>query len=240
MTPADAARVALYYFKPANRSIGAFLPESSPDRVEIPEVTDLAERVAKYKGKALMAQGEDFDPTPDNIEKCTMCKSLPNGMKYAMMPKENRGDAVNATITLRFGDLNSLKGQAVVGELTAAMFNKGTQKSNRQQLKERQDQLKARINVFGSAKDVTVNIETDREHLADAIRLAGEMLRTPSFPQEEFEKLIAEQLAGIEQQQSDPNALANNAYQRLLNPYSADDPRITRPPSPKKKLPYKR
>lgn len=157
-----------------------------------------------------------------------MRKSLPNGMKYAMMPKENRGDAVNATISLRFGDLNSLKGKAVAGELTAAMLDKGTQKKNRQQLKERQDELKARINVFGDATGVTVNIETDRAHLADAIRLAGEMLRTPSFPQEEFDKLIAEQLSAIEQQQSDPNALASNAFQRILSSYPADDPRYTR------------
>ncbi|MFN4080366.1 MAG: M16 family metallopeptidase [Saprospiraceae bacterium] len=228
VTPADVARVALYYFKPANRSIGVFLPEPAPDRVEIPEVSDLAERVANYKGKALMAQGEDFDPSPENIEKRTMRKSLTNGMKYAMMPKENRGDAVNATISLRFGDLNSLKGKAVAGELTATMLDKGTQKRNRQQIKERQDELKARINVFGGATGVTVNIETDRAHLADAIRLAAEMLRTPSFPQEEFEKLIAEQLSAIEQQQSDPNALAGNAFQRTLNPYPADDPRYTR------------
>lgn len=225
VTPDDVARVALRYFKTANRTIGFFLPEKTSDRAEIPDAPNLNELLKDYKGKAAIAQGEDFDPTPANIEKRTTRGKLPNGMQYALLPKENRGDAVNATLTFRFGTLESLQNMDIVGGATAAMLNKGTLDKTRQQLQDLQDQLKARISVFGGSSAVTVNIETDRAHLAEAIRLASEILRKPSFPENEFEKYREEYLAGIEQQKSEPAALANLAYNRITNPYPKGDPR---------------
>lgn len=226
-TPEDVSRVALRYFKPANRTIGLFIPEKNPDRAEVPDVPNLAEVLKDYKGKAAIAQGEDFDPSPVNIEKRTTRGKFANGMEYALLPKENRGDAVNATFTFRFGTLESLQNQQMVGLATAALLDKGTLDKTREQLKELQDKLKARINVFGGASTVTVNIETDREHLAEAIKLAGEILRKPSFPQNEFDKLRAEYLADIEQQKTDPGALASNTFSRITNPYQKSDPRYT-------------
>ena len=227
VTPDDVSRVAQRYFKPANRTLGFFLPDPNPDRSEVPDVPNIAEMLKDYKGKAAIAQGEDFDPSPANIEKRTTRGKLPNGMQYALMPKENRGDAVNATLTFRFGTLESLQNQQMVGLATSAILDKGTMDKTRQQIKELQDQLKARINVFGSTSSVTVNIETDREHLAEAIRLTGEIMRKPSFPQNEFEKLREEYLAEIEQQKTDPGALSRLAYSRITEPYQKSDPRYT-------------
>ncbi|MEZ4967742.1 MAG: pitrilysin family protein [Saprospiraceae bacterium] len=225
VTADDVARVALRYFKPSNRTIGFFLPEQNPDRAEIPEAPDLNELLKDYKGKAAIAQGEDFDPSPENIEGRTTRGQLPNGMKYALLSKENRGDAVNATLTFRFGTLESLQNLDMVGTATAAMLDKGTIEKTRQQLEDMQDQLKARIRVFGGASSVSVSIETDREHLADAVRLAGEMLLKPSFPENEFEKLREEYLSGIEQQKSEPASLSRQAFNRITNPYTKGDPR---------------
>lgn len=225
VTPEDVSRVALRYFKQANRTLGFFIPEQNPDRAEIPDAPDVAEMLKDYKGRAALAQGEDFDPSPANIEKRTTRGKFSNGMEYALLSKENRGDAVNATLTFRFGTLESLQNQQMAGNTVAAMLDKGTLDKTRQQIKDMQDQLKARISVFGGSSSVTVNIETDREHLADAIRLVGEIMRKPSFPQNEFEKLREEYLAGLEQQKTDPAALANLAYARITEPYQKSDPR---------------
>jgi zinc protease len=55
------------------------------------------------------------------------------------------------------------------------------------------------------------------------------MMREPSFPADEFEKLKQEWLAGIEQQKTDPSALANNLFARISDPpYASDDPRYKR------------
>jgi zinc protease len=43
------------------------------------------------------------------------------------------------------------------------------------------------------------------------------------FPEAEFAKLRDEVLAGIEQQRSDPQAIASNGLERILSPWPADD-----------------
>ncbi len=226
-TPDDVARVAQRYLKPANRTLGFFIPDKNPDRAEVPDAPNLPELLKDYKGKPAIAQGEDFDPSPANIESRTTRGKLANGMQYALLPKENRGDAVNATLTFRFGTLESLQNQQMVGSTAASMLDKGTMNKTREELKAAQDKLKARINIFGFASAVTVNIETDREHLAETIRLVGEIMRKPSFPQNEFDKLREEYLADLEQQKTDPAAQANIAFARIKNPYPASDPRYT-------------
>lgn len=228
VTPEDVARVALRYLKPANRTVGFFIPEKNPDRAEIPDPPNLDELLKDYKGKAAVAQGEDFDPSPANIEKRTSRGKLPNGMEYALLPKENRGDAVNATLTLRFGTLESLQGKSTVASIAADLLDRGTATKNRQQIKEELDRLKARINFFGTASGVTINIETDREHLVETIRFVGEILRTPTFPEGEFDKYKQEYLASLDEQKTDPNALANNMFQRISRPeFPKSDPRYT-------------
>jgi hypothetical protein len=89
--------------------------------------------------------------------------------------------------------------------------------------------LKARVSVYGGASRAGASVETDREHLPEVLRLVGEILRQPSFPQDEFDKLKQESLAGLEQQKTDPGWLANNMFERISHPpYPSDDPRYTR------------
>jgi len=228
VTPDDVARVAIRYYKPANRTLGFFVPEKNPDRAEIPDPPNLDELLKDYKGKADVAQGEDFEPSPENIENRTVRGKLDNGLEYAFLAKETRGDAVNATFTFRFGNLETLTGKSIVGSFTGSLLDKGTTDKNRAELRDAQDNIKARIRVSGSASAANVSIETDRENLAEAIRLAGEMLRKPVFPEDEFEKLKQQYLTGIDEQKSDPNALAGNLFSRLSNPeYPVGDPRRT-------------
>lgn len=229
VTPADVARVAAAYMKTSNRTIGLFIPENNSDRAVNPSAPDLMVLLKDYKGKPPISQGEDFEASPTNIEKRTTRGSFDSGLKYALLPKKTRGESVNASISLYFGTLENLKGKAVVASLAGAMLDKGTQRKNRQQIKDELDRLKARVGVGGSATSASASIETDREHLPEVLKLIREMLREPSFPVEEFEKLKQELLAGIEQQKTDPQALASNHYARVSRPYyTADDPRYTR------------
>ena len=229
VTPADVARVATAYLKPSNRTVGLFIPEANADRTVVPDPPDIAALLQDYKGKPPIAQGEDFEASPENIEKRTKRGQLENGLKFALLPKETRGDAVTATITLRFGTLETLKNKAVAAGFTGAMLDKGTKNKTRQQIKDELDRLKARVSIGGGAASATASIETDREHLPEVLKLVREMLREPSFPADEFEKLKQESLAALEQQKTDPSALAGNMFARISRPhYTSEDPRYTR------------
>jgi zinc protease len=224
-TVENVQRVAKAYLKPDNRTVGVFVPTAKPDRAEIPPPPDVSAMVRDYKGDQAVVAGEAFDPSPANIDARTKRSQLAVGLKLALLPKKTRGGTVVASMTLRFGDLESLKGKSTVADMAADMLMRGTTKHTRQQIQDELDRLKARMSISGREDQVNVSIETVRENFPAVLALAAEVLREPAFPDKEFEELRQENLAAIEQRRSEPNDLAPNVYQRHMSPYPEGDPR---------------
>jgi zinc protease len=226
----DVQRVAREYLKPSNRTVGRFIPTARPDRAEVPPTPDVAALLKDYKGEAGVRQGEAFDPSPSNIEKRVHRSTLPDGLKVALLPKKTRGGTVVANMTLRFGDAQSLMGKSTAADLAADMLLRGSTLHTRQQIKDELDKLKARVGISGGPTQVNVSIETVRENLPAVWKLVGEVLKSPAFPSSELELLKEENLAAIEQEKSDPNAMGQTAFQRHMSPYPKGDVRYTPTP----------
>jgi zinc protease len=226
VTAKDVNRVVNAYFKPSNRTIGLFMPEMKPERAEIPPTPEVSALVDGYKGRAAMSEGEVFTPTVENIEARTK-NGTAGSVKYAFLKKTTRGGTVSATMTLRFGDAQSLQGKRLASQMAAKMLQKGTAKHTEQQLKDEFDNLKATVRVSGGEDKTTVSIETVKENLPKVLALVNEILREPSFPEKEFEESRQQDLAASEQQLSDPQALAGLAMERHMNPYPKTDVRYT-------------
>jgi len=225
VTAEDVTRVAKQYVKPDNRTVGIFIPTEKPDRSEIPAIPDVDAMVKDYKGTETIAQGEAFDPSPANIESRTTRTDLSNGMKVAMLSKKTRGESVEMRITLRFGDEKSLQNKSKAGQYAASMLNKGTSKHTREQIKDEFDRLKANVFIGGGASQAFINVTTTKPNLVETLKLLGEVLKDPTFPADEFEKAKSEELAGIESQRSEPQAVAFNRIQRHITPFPKSDPR---------------
>jgi zinc protease len=235
VTADDVNRVAERYLRSSNRTVGLFLPTMQPHRAEIPETPALAELLKNYKGSAAVAAGEAFEPTPANIEKRTLRGELPGGIRVALLPRKTRGQSVVAELTFRFGNADSLKGQATAAELMGPLLTRGTKRHNRQQLQDELDKLKARVSVGsgggflsgGTPGQLTVNVQCKRDTLPSVLQLVREVLQEPTFPQEELEVLKRQRSRGLEQNKNEPIPLAVLAFARKLNPYSKDDVRYT-------------
>src|SRR5262245_15346769 len=81
------------------------------------------------------------------------------------------------------------------------------------------------MSVGGRVGQASLSFETIRANLPAVLRLAAEILREPSFPEKEFEELRQQNLAAIEAQRSEPDAVGSNAYERHMNPYPKGDVR---------------
>lgn len=230
VTPDDVLRVAKFYLKPSNRTMGLFIPTDGPDRTEIPPLSDISSMMKDYKGGEAVAQGEAFDPSVENIAARSVKGSLGNGMKLVFVPKKTRGNKVNAVISLHYGDQSSLAAKGSTPSLAGSMLMHGTTKRTRQQITDELNRLKAQVSVFGSPTGARVNIETTKQNLPEVMGVVAEVLRTPSFPANEFEQLKQQQLAQQEQMRREPQAIAMAALQQHLNPYPKDDPRYVRTP----------
>lgn len=228
-TPEEVAQVAARYFKPENRTLGLFIPTAKPDRAEIPATPDLAAALKDYKGDPVVEAGEAFDPSPTSIESRTT-RSAAGGVKLALLPKKTRGGKVVAQMLFRFGDEQSLMNRVTAAGLAGDMLMRGTTKHTRQQIQDELDHLKARAFVSGGATQATLFIETTRANLPAVMRLMAEVLREPAFPAKEFDLLKQENLAGIEQNKSEPTQIAFTAFNRQVSPYPKGDSRYVSTP----------
>jgi zinc protease len=216
--------VAATYFIPDNRTLGRFIPVKEPKRVEIAEAPSADDPLKGYTGRAAVAAGEAFDPSPTNIDARTQPAELSNGTKLSLLAKDTRGDTVVLSLNFRFGDEASVTGRALAGSMAASMLLRGTTKRSREDIARRLDELKAQLSISGSAQGVTVNANTVREHLPGLLELISEVLREPAFPEAEFEQLRTQSVTGIESQLTEPQAIAGNALARHFSPWPKGHP----------------
>ncbi|MBI1914591.1 MAG: insulinase family protein [Planctomycetes bacterium] len=227
ITPDDVARVAERYLKRSNRTSGLYLPTEKVTRANIPEAPKLEELLQGYKGGGMVAAGEAFDPTLENLEKRTRRVELPSGVKTALLPKKTRAEAVAAQLSLRFGNEQSLKGRMTAAECLGSMLRRGTRDMTRQQLDDALDKLEAEVQLRSDAGELRVTILCKRKALPKVLRLLQKMLREPSFPADEFDVLKRQKLENLQDALGEPAALANRALRRAAYPYDKGDVRYT-------------
>ena len=217
VTAAQVQAAAEKYLKSSNRTLGRFIPTDAPDRTTVPAYADVAPQLAGYTGRAVVAQGEAFDPSPDNIEARTQRFTLPNGLKGALLPKKTKGNTVSVVLKLHFGSADSLAGKAGVGSYTANLLSRGTDKLSRQEVKDKFDQLGMQVSITGGAEGVTAALSGKRDNLPAAMDLLAQVLQKPALSETEFLELQRERVGRAEQELPEPMPLASNAFIRLLD-----------------------
>ena len=227
ITAADVNRVAQAYIKPDNRTVGLFFPTDNPDRATIPEVPDFEAMLDGFTGGEAIAQGEEFDPSPSNIEARTTKYTLSNGMQVALLPKQTRGDVAIVRLRLFFGDEESLLGRGTAGDFAGSMLMRGSEDYSRQEIQDELDRLQASGSVGGGATSGTGQFQTVNANVAEVIRLVGNLVRKPAFPQSEFDIMKEQRLSAIEQSRSEPQPLAQIALARHMSQFPGGHPSYT-------------
>jgi len=226
----DVKRVAQTYFRASNLTVGRFIPEATtPPRTQVPEAPAIDTLLHTYTPDIHVEAGEALDPSPASLEKRIMRSTLPGGVRLALLPKATRGNRVQATLILRFGDEMSLAGKASVAQMTDQLLMRGTRTKSRQQIQDEMQRLNATIGIGGGGlASVTANISTTSENLIAAMRLALEILREPAFPASDFETIRRQRIAALDRSRTEPAVLVTEALQRHLSPYPRSDARHVR------------
>jgi zinc protease len=222
VTPADVNRVAKKYLRQSNRTVGLFIPTSEVTRTPIPETPDIAKLVKDFKGGKDIVAGEVFDPTPANIEKRVTRFQLAGGLKVAFFPKKTRGETIVGTLTLRFGNEDSLLGKSTAAGFVGSMLTRGAKKYSRLEIQDELDILKSKLSASSSLGALRVSWQSKRETHGDLLKLLHEVLRTPTFPADEFEIMKQNTKQDLEETMVDPQALAFRQLTRTLNPHPKD------------------
>ena len=218
ITAEDVAKAAGAYFKRDNRVVGTFLPEDAPQRATIAAAPAIGEVMKGFTPKTRVDTAEVFDPSNLNIDARTQ-RSKIGGLDVALLPKKTRGETVSVALSLHWGDETSLFGKRSIASLTGGMLMRGNSKFTREQIADEFSRLKITGSVY--------RFDTTKENLADALRLAAQILKQPSFPESGFAELVKESLVGLEASRNDPRALASQAMAGHFDKYPKGDWRAT-------------
>ena len=224
LTVADLEAAAKKYYKPSNRTVGAFIPDAKPDRVVVAETPDINTLLNGYKGKEIEAQKAAFDNSIENFKKHTEYGTLANGGKYALLEKPTKGDKIDANIVIRFGDEKSLSNENETASLLAAMLSTGTTTRTKEQIYDELDRIKTNISFNGGIGMLSVNINTDKKNLPAALALLDDMLKNPKFDAAEFDKLMLETKAAYEKNKNEPDYLVGQKLNKSLSAYPKGHP----------------
>jgi zinc protease len=218
ITSEQVAAVAARYLKRDNRVVGSFVPEDNPQRVDIPAAPGVAEVMKDFKGKDSVLTSEVFEPTQANINARTEIKTI-GGLKVALLPKKNRGEAVSVGMQLNWGDEKNLFNTSIVSAAASEMLMRGTSKYNREQLADAFAKLKISGGLY--------RFDTTGPNLDAALRLVAHVLKDASFPAAEFEQLRQQWLVGVEASRNEPQSLASQELAQHFDHYPKGDVRAS-------------
>jgi zinc protease len=225
---ADVKQVAGTYFTSSNRTVGLFIPEPAPQRTTVPAAPTMDTLLKTYRPDVRVEAGEALDPAPASIEKRVRRTTLPGGLRLVLLPKGTRGGRVQAALTLRFGDEQSLVDRAPAAQLASSLLLRGSRTKSRQQIQDELQALNATLSFGSGLSSVSANISTTAENLVPALRLAAEILREPAFPDSDFQQIRAQRIAALERSSTEPGTLVSQLLQRTLSPYPRSDVRYVR------------
>lgn len=213
------------YLVQSNRTVARFIPTEKPVRAEIPVAADLKDVLKDYKGKEVVAAGEVYDNTVANIKDRLVKIDWAEGTKVNVYPKKLRGEQIIISMHFPSGNAENLadKGNAI--GFVGAMLKEGNAKYSKEEIASKLDQLKSSISISTSAGSTDISINTDKANLDATVKLFGELMAAPTFPENELEVMKRSSVASIEKQRNDPGAIASNTFRESLSNYPKGHPK---------------
>ncbi|MFG6415343.1 M16 family metallopeptidase [Roseateles sp. DC23W] len=216
VTLADVERVRTAYFRPANRTLGRYLPAEQVERVEIPAAPALDQRLATLQGPPKVEEGEQLEPVPTVLETRMVRTTLPSGIHLHTLRKQTRGNTVVLQMQLRWGERDATfvrKGTGMIGSL----MNEGSAGYSKQQLQDALIKLRAGLNVSSYDQGATLYLSAERDTLLPALHVLADVLRRPLLPQDAFDREIKATISGIEASRQEPGVLRQEATRAHYN-----------------------
>lgn len=157
------------------------------------------------------------------------------GLKVAVMTRQAKDDRVHATLRLRWGTVDSVRGSGVLATMLATNMQDGmaalgdSPALDAQQIQARLQQLDASIRLSSSAGFLSANLEFPAQNAAAVISFMSDMLRRPAFENAVFERNQRAMIANLQPIKSNPSNIASNLLERNHRAhYAAGDPREVR------------
>lgn len=153
---------------------------------------------------------------PD-IQKAT----LSNGMKIILAQRKDV-PTVSMDMIFNAGYKSDVLAQPGTASLAMNLMDEGTKTRDAVEISETLQTLGASLSTGSDMDQSYVSMSTLTQTLEPSLNLMAEVISSPAFPQNEFDRLKTDQLNRIKREKSDPVSMALRAMNKQL--YGADHP----------------
>ncbi len=147
---------------------------------------------------------------------------LGNGIVVIVVENPS-ADIIASRIYLCAGSRCEPREQAGLSHLLSAVLTKGTNRLSSQEIAERVESVGASLGTDAAADYFLLSMKTVAADFADIFQLAGELLRSPTFPEAEVELERRLTLQDIDSQQEQPFTIAFDQLRQAMyqnHPYA--------------------
>ena len=155
--------------------------------------------------------GEAPELTFPNIQEF----SLSNGIRVLLVERTDL-PLVEMRVQFAAGYASDPESALGLSALTSSMIDEGTVSMDALELSAAQDQLGARISSSASLDTSVLSLSALKVNLEESVELFAEVMRRPSFPQEELDRVLVSWMARIDQEETDPTSVAYRNLPPLL------------------------
>jgi predicted Zn-dependent peptidase len=122
-------------------------------------------------------------------------KALPNGATLLLM-EQREVPIISVAIALRTGSVADPAGKEGLADITNDLLRKGTQTRTADRISQELDFIGATLGTTVSFDATYIRAEFLKKDQAAGLALLGELVRSPSFPQDEVDKLLKQRVDG--------------------------------------------
>lgn len=190
-------------------------------------ITAEPELVSPPPGRPGLLRPADFPQTAPFAESASSVFDLPfkeaklnNGLTVLVV-SNHESPFVSAMLGSRNGAWTErLPGAAA---MTLAMLTKGTARHTEAELARMLEHYAITLTGTAGKDNTAVSMGCLSEHVERGIQLMAEVVLEPAFDEQEFSKLLTQEVSGLQIRQQDPSYLAENAFYKAVfgeHPYS--------------------
>ena len=139
--------------------------------------------------------------------------TLPNGLNVIVVPT-SRLPLVDFRLVVRAGSVNDPAGREGLSRLTAELLTQGAAKRSAKQIADDIEFVGGSLTAGAGAEQLVVSCEVLKKDLALGLELFRDVIVTPTFATEEFDRKKDEALGQIASDKSEPSVIAENAMAR--------------------------
>lgn len=144
-------------------------------------------------------------------------QTLPNGATLIMLRKPDV-PLVSVSAIFRGGSEAVAAEKTGLAAITAELLRRGTEKRTADQINEQLDSMGAVMNGGSDAQSSVVSLEFTTRTSAKSLEVLTDVLLHPSFPEAEFQKLLAQRIDAVKSSKDNPGRSIGQYFNPFVYP----------------------